>query len=114
MKKSILPIVLSISLSFVVSTLFISCEGAPEQNNSHEHSNHEEEAHEHSNDEEVLHEHSNHEEEAHEHSNHEETAHEHENDSEMTYACPMHPEIKGKEGDHCSKCDMSLEVISDK
>ena len=94
MKKSILPIVLSISLSFVVSTLFISCEGAPEQNNSHEHSNHEEEAHE--------------------HSNHEETAHEHENDSEMTYACPMHPEIKGKEGDHCSKCDMSLEVISDK
>lgn len=24
------------------------------------------------------------------------------------YACPMHPEIKGKKGDKCSKCGMSL------
>lgn len=48
----------------------------------------------------------------HEHTDHEEAAHKHDNDSEMTHACPMHPEIKGKKGDNCSKCDMSLEVIS--
>ena len=30
-------------------------------------------------------------------------------DSTMTaYACPMHPEITGKEGDKCSKCGMKL------
>lgn len=27
---------------------------------------------------------------------------------ETMYACPMHPEIKGKKGDKCSKCGMSL------
>ena len=25
------------------------------------------------------------------------------------YACPMHPEITGKEGDKCPKCGMALE-----
>jgi len=36
------------------------------------------------------------------------------NDSEQTgghehvYACPMHPEVTGKEGDKCSKCGMAL------
>ena len=25
------------------------------------------------------------------------------------YACPMHPEITGKEGDKCQKCGMALE-----
>ncbi len=25
------------------------------------------------------------------------------------YACPMHPEVTGKEGENCSKCGMSLE-----
>lgn len=24
------------------------------------------------------------------------------------YACPMHPEIKGKKGEDCSKCGMEL------
>ncbi|RTL60019.1 MAG: hypothetical protein EKK37_04030 [Sphingobacteriales bacterium] len=28
---------------------------------------------------------------------------------EHTFACPMHPEITGKEGDTCSKCGMKLE-----
>ena len=28
--------------------------------------------------------------------------------AETVYACPMHPEIKGKKGDNCSKCGMSL------
>lgn len=30
---------------------------------------------------------------------------------EMVYACPMHPEITGKEGDKCSKCGMKLEPV---
>ncbi len=30
---------------------------------------------------------------------------------EMAYACPMHPEEKGKEGDKCSKCKMALEKV---
>ena len=29
------------------------------------------------------------------------------------YACPMHPEITGKEGDTCSKCGMKLEASAD-
>jgi len=28
------------------------------------------------------------------------------------YACPMHPEVTGKEGDTCSKCGMKLEAIA--
>ena len=27
------------------------------------------------------------------------------------YACPMHPEVTGKEGDTCSKCNMKLEAV---
>lgn len=30
---------------------------------------------------------------------------------EMAYACPMHPEVTGKDGDKCSKCGMYLEPI---
>lgn len=28
--------------------------------------------------------------------------------TDATYACPMHPEVTGKEGDKCSKCGMDL------
>lgn len=28
---------------------------------------------------------------------------------EIAFACPMHPEVTGKEGDTCSKCGMALE-----
>lgn len=28
---------------------------------------------------------------------------------EVTYACPMHPEVTGKKGDTCSRCGMDLE-----
>lgn len=31
---------------------------------------------------------------------------------EMVYACPMHPEVTGKEGDKCSKCGMKLEMVN--
>ncbi len=30
-----------------------------------------------------------------------------------SFACPMHPEVKGKEGDRCSKCGMALEHMDD-
>ena len=30
---------------------------------------------------------------------------------EMAYACSMHPEVTGKEGDTCSKCGMKLELV---
>ncbi len=29
-----------------------------------------------------------------------------------TFACPMHPEITGKEGDKCSKCNMDLKPVA--
>jgi len=30
-----------------------------------------------------------------------------------TFACPMHPEITGKEGEKCSKCGMTLVASTD-
>ena len=30
-------------------------------------------------------------------------------DGNHTFACPMHPEVIGKEGDNCPKCGMKLE-----
>lgn len=32
---------------------------------------------------------------------------------EHVYACPMHPDVKGKEGDKCSKCGMLLEHMDE-
>ncbi len=32
---------------------------------------------------------------------------------EHTYACPMHPEITGKDGDKCSKCGMDLKMVEE-
>ncbi len=32
-------------------------------------------------------------------------------DHDMVYACTMHPEVIGKEGDKCSKCGMKLELV---
>jgi len=31
--------------------------------------------------------------------------------TQTAYACPMHPEVTGKEGDTCSKCNMKLEAV---
>lgn len=30
---------------------------------------------------------------------------------QTAYACPMHPEVTGKNGDNCSKCGMALEPV---
>lgn len=32
-------------------------------------------------------------------------------DDAVAYACPMHPEVTGKQGDTCSKCGMDLEKV---
>ncbi len=31
--------------------------------------------------------------------------------TQTAYACPMHPEVTGEEGDKCSKCGMKLELV---
>ncbi len=31
--------------------------------------------------------------------------------TQIVYACSMHPEVTGKEGDKCSKCGMDLEAV---
>ena len=31
--------------------------------------------------------------------------------AEQQYACPMHPEVTGKDGDKCPKCGMDLEPV---
>jgi transcription initiation factor IIE alpha subunit len=31
--------------------------------------------------------------------------------TQIVYACSMHPEVTGKEGDKCSKCGMKLEAM---
>lgn len=33
--------------------------------------------------------------------------------AEIVYACPMHPEVTGKETDTCSKCGMALEKVEE-
>lgn len=38
---------------------------------------------------------------------------EHADDHEHDYACPMHPEEKGHEGDKCGKCGMDLEKVAE-
>lgn len=37
-------------------------------------------------------------------------AHDHDS-TEQAYACPMHPEVTGKEGEECSKCGMKLVLV---
>ena len=34
--------------------------------------------------------------------------------TQTVFACPMHIEITGKDGDTCSKCGMKLEAVKDK
>ncbi|MBD98802.1 MAG: hypothetical protein CMO34_03080 [Verrucomicrobia bacterium] len=93
MKKSVLTITIATAFFFTSSVILSSCEGEQKQKTEeHEHA----EGNEHENMEQ----------------GHEHDAMEEDSSLNMTHACPMHPEVKGKEGDHCSKCDMALEVIS--
>ena len=35
-------------------------------------------------------------------------------DTNISYSCPMHPEVIGSKGDKCPRCGMDLEQISTK
>lgn len=90
MKKSIVTIAILAACFLAGTVLTTSCTGkkgdGQEQNESEEHEHAEGDDHDH-----------------------------HKADSTATaYACPMHPEITGKEGDKCSKCGMKLEAVKDK
>jgi len=91
MKKISLTILFVAALAFTGSLALTSC-----GSKSHDETHAEEEA------AEEMHEH--------EGEGHDSDAHEHEGE-EMAYACPMHPEEKGNEGDKCPKCKMALEKI---
>jgi hypothetical protein len=81
MKKSVLTIAIFITGLFISSLLVIGCGSKKEQTV--------EENHRHMEGDTTKH--------------HDEMA--------MVYACTMHPEVTGKEGDKCSKCGMKLEAV---
>ena len=96
MKKSILTIAILISGFLVATVLVTGCGSKKEQNK---------EAHEHTeggtsgqhHDEMEM-----------------DTTEMHDmHSTQMAYACPMHPEVTGKEGDKCSKCGMKLEPVKE-
>ena len=81
MKQSVLTIAILISGLFVSSLVITSCGGKKEQTV----------------------------EENHQHMEGDTTNHQ--DEMAMVYACTMHPEVTGKEGDKCSKCGMKLEAV---
>jgi hypothetical protein len=97
MKKISLTILFAAALVFAGSLALTSC-----GSKSHDETHAEEDAMEEVHEDEAMHEH--------EGEPHDSTAHEHAEEA-LAYACPMHPEEKGKEGDTCSKCKMALEKI---
>lgn len=38
-------------------------------------------------------------------------AHQHGAEQSQSYACPMHPEVTGNQGDSCPKCGMDLQAV---
>jgi ABC-type Zn2+ transport system substrate-binding protein/surface adhesin len=95
MKKTIFNFLLIAALAFAGTYTLSSC-GSKAHDEAHEDTEHAE----------------GHDSEKHEHDGED---HEHEGEESsgeaLAYACPMHPEEKGKEGDTCSKCKMALEKI---
>jgi hypothetical protein len=89
MKKSIWIIALVLSALFITSQIVTGCGSKKEQST---------EEHEHAKGDTTNH-------------HHDETEMDH---SQMAYACPMHPEVTGKEGDTCSKCGMKLEPVKER
>ena len=86
MKKTILTATLVIAGLFASAVLISSCGGKKEQGT-----------------------------EEHHHEDGDTTAHHDEmemDSTQMAYACPMHPEVTGKEGDVCSKCGMKLVAVN--
>jgi hypothetical protein len=91
MKKSILTITLSATFLFSSAVILTSCGSTESKEETHEHMDGEE----------------------HGEMNHDDTNHEGMEMAETTYACPMHPEITGAEGDKCSICKMDLKPVDE-
>ena len=95
MKKSILTIAILIAGLFIASQVISGCSNKKEQTT--------EEEHEHAEGDTTSH-----------HHDEMDSTEMHDMDStHMAYACPMHPEVTGKEGDKCSKCGMKLEPVKE-
>lgn len=92
MKKSILTIAILIAGLFIASQVLSGCGSKKEQTTEEEH------------------EHAEGDTTAHHHDKMDSTKMDH---AAMAYACPMHPEVTGKEGDTCSKCNMKLEPVKE-
>ncbi|HNP96880.1 MAG TPA: heavy metal-binding domain-containing protein [Cyclobacteriaceae bacterium] len=98
MKKSFLTIAILVSGLFIMSTILTGCESKKAQST---------------------------EEHEHEHEESDSTEHHHDDmdsthmgsmpmdTTQIAFACPMHPEITGKDGDKCSKCGMKLEPVKE-
>lgn len=84
MKKSLLTITILIAGLFVSSQIITGCGGKTAQSEGHEHAAGDTTSH----DEMKM------------------------DSTAMAYACPMHPDVTGKEGDKCSKCGMKLEAVA--
>lgn len=97
MKKSILTIAILISGLFAASTILMSCGGKKAENT-------EEHEHEHEGDSTEHH---------HDDMDSTEMGSMPMDSTQMAYACPMHPEVTGKDGDKCSKCGMKLEAVKE-
>lgn len=50
-------------------------------------------------------------ESGHDHTAGDSAGHDEMHSKQVAYACPMHPEVTGKEGDTCNKCGMKLEPV---
>lgn len=87
MKKSIASVAFLFALLFAVSLVTMNCGGKKSDQTEEEGHHHDSDSTEH---------------------------HDMKMDStQMAYACPMHPEVTGKEGDKCSKCGMKLEPVKE-
>lgn len=96
MNKSTLMILALISGLFVSSMFVTSC-GSKKEQNSEEHEHTETDTTSHHHDEMKM----------------DSTAMHDMDTTQVAYACPMHPEVTGKEGDKCSKCGMKLAVVKE-
>ena len=103
MKKTILTLMVAGSFA-IGSVMLVGCGDSPKPAEEHAM----EGEHEHAEDE---HEHAE-GEEHHEHMEGEMHDDAEEHGEEHVFACPMHPEITGNEGDKCSECGMELEMVA--
>lgn len=92
MKKSILTIAILVAGLFIASQVMMGCGSKKEQTTEEEH------------------EHTEGDSPAHHHDEMDSTKMDH---AAMLYACPIHPEVTGKEGDKCSKCGMKFEPVKE-